>query len=185
MPGAIRAKTLSELLTLDFGGGERIPTFDEVLGAFPGVALNVEIKQADPAIEEHVFAVLDAQGARDRVLLAAADATVMERIRAHAPEQTTGSSSVEVFEFVTAVREGRAPAKPRGFALQVPPEFGGVTVVDRALVDAAHAVGVEVHVWTINDPREIERLLALGVDGIMSDYPDRAAAVMGIRSGSR
>jgi glycerophosphoryl diester phosphodiesterase len=56
-------------------------------------------------------------------------------------------------------------------ALQIPPTFGDVTLVDATSVAAAHALGAEVHVWTINDPGEARRLLALGCDGIISDAP--------------
>jgi glycerophosphoryl diester phosphodiesterase len=56
-------------------------------------------------------------------------------------------------------------------ALQIPPTYGDVTLVDAASVAAAHAVGAEIHVWTINDPTEARRLLTLGCDGIMTDVP--------------
>ena len=66
----------------------------------------------------------------------------------------------------------------QSFAYQVPPEFDGTVIVSAESVAAAHALGVEVHVWTINDESEMERLLELGVDALMTDLPERAAAVL-------
>jgi glycerophosphoryl diester phosphodiesterase len=69
-------------------------------------------------------------------------------------------------------------------ALQVPPSWQGTEIVSAAFVAAARALGLEVHVWTINEEPEMERLLDLGVDGLMSDFPARAAAVLA-RRGTR
>jgi glycerophosphoryl diester phosphodiesterase len=66
---------------------------------------------------------------------------------------------------------------PAGLALQIPPEFHDIPLVTAETVAAAHALGLEVHVWTINEPQEMERLLDLGVDGIMSDFPGRLREV--------
>ncbi|HKA53750.1 MAG TPA: glycerophosphodiester phosphodiesterase family protein, partial [Candidatus Binatia bacterium] len=67
--------------------------------------------------------------------------------------------------------------RPAGLALQIPPQFHEVLLVTAETVAAAHASGLEIHVWTINEPREMARLLDLGVDGIMSDFPGRLREV--------
>ena len=67
--------------------------------------------------------------------------------------------------------------QPPGQALQIPPEFHGVPLVTAETVTTAHALGCEVHVWTINELQKMEQLLDLGVDGIMSDFPARLLAV--------
>ena len=88
-------------------------------------------------------------------------------------------SAPEVADFVYRLRDGNlAGYRPPGVALQVPPAFGDVAIVTAESVAAAHALGVEVHVWTINDEPEMERLLDLGVDALMTDFPARAAAVL-------
>ena len=192
--GPVRALRLAEVQALDAGYrfetpdgafpfrgcGVRIPTLAELLAACPDVALNVEIKQDAPPIEDAVLAVLDRFDARQRTLLAAESAAIMARIRARAPDVVTSFSAAEVADFVARLRDGRlAGWSPPGVALQVPPAWGGVAIVTAESVAAAHAHGVEVHAWTINDEEEMRRLLALGVDGIMTDFPARAAAVLG------
>lgn len=165
------------------GRGVRIPTLAELLATFPDVPVNVEIKQDAPPIEDAVLAVLDRFAARERTLLAAEHASIMARIRAAAPDVLTSFTAAEVADFVYRFRDGRLDGwTPPGVALQVPPAFGDVAIVTAESVAAAHALGIEVHVWTINDEDEMRRLLALGVDAIMSDVPGRAAAVLGRRS---
>lgn len=161
------------------GRGITVPTLDELLAAHPGVPLNIEIKQDDPPIEAAVLAVLDRHGARESTLLAAEHAHIMHRIRAAAPDVVTSFSAQEVGEFVFRLRDGRlADYRPAGVALQVPPSFEGTAIVTAESVAAAHRLGLEVHVWTINDPGEMEALLDLGVDALMTDLPAVAAAVL-------
>ena len=113
------------------------------------------------------------------LLLAAEDPAVMARIRAAAPDALTSFSAAEVAEFVFRLRDGRlAGYRPPGVALQVPPAFRDTAIVTAESVAAAHARGLEVHVWTINDQAEMEHLLDLGVDGIMTDFPARGAMVL-------
>jgi glycerophosphoryl diester phosphodiesterase len=80
--------------------------------------------------------------------------------------------------FLGAVRDGKEPPVGDGRAFQVPTEFLGLTIVDEAFVAAAHRHGIAVHVWTIDEPGEMARLLDLGVDGIMSDRPSVLADLL-------
>ena len=191
--GPVRALTLSALQRLDAGHrfraqdgsypyrdrGVRVPTLEELLEACPSAPLNIEIKQEDPPIEHAVLATLDRFGARERTLLAAEHASIMARIRAAAPGMLTSFSAHEVAEFVGRLYDGTLGGyTPPGIALQVPPSFGDTVIVSPELVAAAHGLGLEVHVWTINDEPEMDRLLDLGVDALMTDVPARAAAVL-------
>lgn len=190
--GPLRARTLAELKTLDAGWGFRdesggypfrgcgirIPTLAEVLDAFPSVALNIEVKHDDGSTVEAFFDELDRHGARDRVLAAAFEDPILRRIRAVAPDALTSLSGDEVFGFFAAwMSRELADYTPPGKAFQVPPDHEGMELVTGDFVATAHALGMEVHVWTINDEAEMERLLALGVDGLMTDYPRRARGV--------
>jgi len=189
--GPVRGKPLGEVRELDAGAGFvgedgsrpflgrgiRIPTLAEVLEAFPGIPLNIEIKQDEPHIEAAVLAVLDRFSARRRVLLAAEHGVVMERIRAAAPDVHSGASVDDLADFARRWETGElADYRPRGAAFQVPPRAFGKPLVTREFVQLAHRFGVEVHVWTVDEEDEMERLLALGVDGIMTDRPTRAGA---------
>jgi len=191
--GPVRALPLAAVERLDAGyrfrapdgtypyrdRGLRVPTLAALLEAFPGVPLNIELKQQEPAIEAAVLATLDRFAARERTLLAAEDAAIMTRIRAAASEVVTSFSAAEVADFVYRLRDGRlGDYRPPGVALQVPPAFRDTVIVTAESVAAAHALGLEVHAWTINDEAEMERLLDLGVDGIMTDFPARGAAVL-------
>lgn len=191
--GAVRDLTLTELLRCDAGArfpgpagdfpfrgrGVRVPTLAAVLETFPGVPLNIEIKQDQPAIEGEVLRVLDRYDARADVLLAAEEARIMARIRAAAPDMLTGFSAADVGELVAAWRSGTYDSyRPPGVALQIPPSFGDVTLVTADSVASAHHLGLEVHVWTIDDPAEMARLLDLGVDGLMTDVPPLAARLL-------
>lgn len=191
--GPVRALPLAALQRLDAGyrfrapdgtypyrdRGVRVPTLAALLEAFPDVPLNIEIKQEEPAIEAAVLATLDRYRARPRTLLAAEQGTIMARIRAAAPDVLTSFSAPEVAEFVFRLRDGQlAGYHPPAIALQVPPSFGDTPIVTAASVAAAHALGLEVHVWTVNEEPEMETLLALGVDALMTDFPARASAVL-------
>jgi glycerophosphoryl diester phosphodiesterase len=161
------------------GRGIVVPTLKEVLEEFPDVPLNVEIKQEAPGIERNVVELLESYDARGRVVLAAERHAVMERIRAMAPDWATGFSAEEVVEFHDRVsRNDFTGYEPLGCALQVPHFYGDIEVVTTAFVSAAHALGLEVHVWTINDEAEMRELLALGVDALMSDFPSRVARLL-------
>ncbi|MEX2205158.1 MAG: glycerophosphodiester phosphodiesterase [Myxococcota bacterium] len=184
--GPVSQHTLAELERLDAGyrftpdgqrfpfrgTGVRVPRFAEILKAFPEARLNLEVKQAEPAIAEQVVRMLREANASQRVLLAAAEEPILAEIAALDPGTALGSSTVDVIEFVKAAAERRLDSfKPRGHALQIPPDAFGRPLVTRELVQAAHALGLFVHVWTINDAAEMRRLAALGVDGVMSDDP--------------
>ena len=92
--------------------------------------------------------------------------------RAAAPDMLTSCSAAEVADFVFRLRDGQLEGwTAPGFALQVPPSYEGIPIVTAESVAAAHRHGLEVHVWTIDDPAEIDALLDLGVDGIMTNLP--------------
>ncbi len=195
--GEVRRRTLAELRQLDAGAqfiaadssrpfagrGLRIPTFVEVLEQFPEVALNVEIKQGEPAIVQATFDLLERHGARQRVLLAAEHDDIMAEIRARDPGGPTGASVGDVLGFIAAWTENRIDRwQAPGLAFQIPPDFAGNPLVTQESMARMHAAGLEVHIWTINEAAEIERLLDLGVDGIMTDRPSVAAKVFRRRS---
>ncbi len=186
--GPVAKLSFSELRELDAGHrfsidgetypyraqGIRVPSLDEVLKRFPEARINLEIKGTDPGFCRDVVRLVQKAAATDRVLLAAAEDDVLEAVRRLDPKTAIGSSIGDIAAFLKAFSEDRLEAfRPAGHALQIPPAFDGRPLVTEDSVNAAHRVGLFVHVWTVNEPEEMRRLLELGVDGLMSDYPAR------------
>lgn len=162
------------------GQGVRLATLESLLHQFPLAYCNIEIKQEHPGIVDLVFDIVRRLGAQSRVLLAAEHDSIMNEIRLHAgTEIATSFATGEVADFVNRLSSASfSDYRPTGRALQIPPRFGDLELVTDASVSAAHRCGLEVHVWTINERSEMERLLALGVDGIISDLPGLARTVV-------
>lgn len=158
----------------------RVPLLRDVLRAFPQRHLNIEIKQASPPIVEAVLDVIRDAGALDRCLLAAEHDEIMAGIRAAAGDRiVTSMSTGDVIEFMNRFGAGDwGGYAPAGRALQIPVSFEGLDLITADTVAAAHRLGLEIHAWTINDADEMKRLVALGVDGIISDLPGLAVAVL-------
>jgi len=163
------------------GLGVRIPTLAEALAAFPRARFNLELKENVPGmVARSVAAVADAGRAAD-VLLTSANDALMAELRAHVADArigvALGASTGEVARFAVAALHGETPP-PGPMALQIPTEFAGRPLATRELVEHAHRHGVQVHVWTIDEPAEMCALLALGVDGIVTNYPARLARLL-------
>lgn len=165
------------------GHGVRVPTLEAVLKQFPLAYCNIEVKQADPPIATAVVDLIRRLGAQHRVLLAAEHDAIMHDIRRTSTDVATSFSASEVADFMARLHAGTlGDYRPAGRALQIPPRFNQMELVTRDSLAAAHHCGLEVHVWTINQRSEMEQLLALGVDGIMSDLPGLARTVVdGVR----
>jgi glycerophosphoryl diester phosphodiesterase len=159
----------ADLATIRVAGAAAVPRLDEVLAAWPHVRWNIDVK-ADAAAAPTVAAVAGA-GARDRVLLASFDDRRLARIRALAgPGVPTSLARGEVVALRLAAWAGLPLRPPAGaVAAQVPVRAGPVRVVDARLLRHCHRLGLQVHVWTVDDTPTIDHLLDLGVDGIMTD----------------
>lgn len=160
--------------------GVRIPTLEAVLLAFPTTPCNIEIKQDEPPIVAAAVETIRRCGAQERVVLAAERDAIMAEIRRVAPDIASSFSAGEVADFVSRLSDnGFDNYHPAGCALQIPPRVGPIELVTAESVATAHRYGLEVHVWTINQRDEMEALLALGVDGIVTDLPGVARLVVG------
>lgn len=162
------------------GEGLRVPTLEAVFQHFPDYHMITEIKQASPSMAEPLCALIREYGMEERVIVPSFSQEAIETFRAACPEVATAAGSDEVRTFVFlnfAFISGTVT--PDYHAFQVPVESGGIPVVTRSFVGAAHRRNVQVHVWTINDPDEMRRLLDMGVDGIMTDRPDLLLEIVG------
>ena len=152
----------------------RVATVEEVLEAFPDVFLNFDIKQTAPVVapyEAELAALLARFGRVDDVIVGSFWDDATDAFTAAAPDVPTAVALSGTASFWQAVQAG-APTPPmRHAALQVPRTYEALTIVDAPFVEAAHRAGMAVHVWTVDEPSEMEELVDLGVDGIISDVP--------------
>ncbi|HLJ42934.1 MAG TPA: glycerophosphodiester phosphodiesterase [Candidatus Binataceae bacterium] len=160
------------------GRGIEVPALAEVFAAFPERRYIVEIKQSVPSLTAALLEVIERAGMRRHVLIASEEQAPLDEIRALAPTLPTGFPYHEIAGFMVSLAPGAEPYRPRGDALQIPPEYESWRLVTPQSVAAAHRLGLEVHVWTVNDAAEMRAMLALGVDGIITDYPSRLRALL-------
>ncbi len=163
--GRISELTWAEVATARVDGRAPIPLLEDLLGTWPELRVNIDCKTdaAAPALA----AALRRTGSLPRVLVGAFSDRRLRRLREElGPELCTSLGPAEV-----AVLKYTGRRSPRAHAAQVPVRQGRLVVTDRRLVERAHGAGAVVHVWTIDEPLEMERLLDLGVDGIMTDRP--------------
>ncbi|MEU9607893.1 glycerophosphodiester phosphodiesterase [Streptomyces sp. NPDC048057] len=159
------------------GGREPLPLFEELVEEFPGVRWNVDIK-AESALEPLVDLVHRAR-LWDRLCVGSfSEGRIARAARLAGPRLATSYGVRGVMGL--RLRSLGLPAAVRAGAVcvQVPESRGGVRVVDRRFVRTAHALGLQVHVWTVNDPDRMCALLDLGVDGIMTDRLETLRAVL-------
>jgi glycerophosphoryl diester phosphodiesterase len=159
-----------------------IASLREVLERYPGVVLNLDIKQTAPVVapyEESLARLLDEFGRTDDVIVASFLDPATDAFRTFAPDVPTSAGTMATAAAWQAVQAGEDLPESPAVAFQVPERQGDLVIVDEAFVAAAHRAGKAVHVWTINDTESMERLLGLGVDGIISDVPTTLCGVLG------
>jgi glycerophosphoryl diester phosphodiesterase len=146
----------------------RIPTLDEALVELSSVVFNVDAKQVFPDMIPTLLRCIRAVRAEDRVRIASFSARNLRRVRALGYEGQTGLAGPELLALMLAPsRVGRLLTF--GDAAQVPRHALGLTFASQRAIDRLHALGLRVDFWTIDDPAEARRLLAMGADGIMTD----------------
>jgi len=165
--GIVSELTWDEVRQARVGGTEPIPLLDDLLDAFPDARFNLDPKH-DAAVEP-LAAAITAHGALDRVCIAAfSDQRIARAQELLGPRLCTSLGPRANARLVAASRRiGRA--RSTAGATQVPLDHRGVAVLTPRFIRAARRAGLQVHVWTIDQPDEMHRLLDLGVDGIMTD----------------
>ena len=181
----IRNHTLAEVRTWDVGCGFRdntgrrpfmghgfqIPTLEEVLSEFSHIRFNVDAKQQTPNMVEPLLRLVHRLGAEHRVRIASFHAPTLQQVRAAGYGGSTGLAQREVTR-LALLPFGILRRWPLGGnAAQVPRSVGPVRFDRKAFIHRCHGLGMRVDFWTIDDPTEARRLLALGADGIMTDDP--------------
>lgn len=181
--GHIRSMPWGQVRQARIGGVEQIPLLEEMFAAWPQARFNIDVKSAgaiDPLVR-----VIERARAHDRVCVTSfSDARRRQALRRlTAPVVTSaGQTTTALFRLTSLSR--RSASRQVAWSLrdcdglQVPVSFRGVPVVTERTLAAAHAAGRFVHVWTVNDPAQMHRLLDLGVDGLVSDRADLLKEVL-------
>jgi len=185
-PGVLRELTWAEVRCARLADGGPIPRLDELLAAWPELRWNLDAKH--DAVVGPLVETVRAAGALQRVCVTAfSDARIADARRLAGPLlcTSTGPAATAALRAASlAPRSLRRWGGSRGAspgpagALQVPPRWHGLPVVDNRLVTAAGQRGLALHVWTVDDEAEMDRLLDLGVDGIMTDRPSLLRRVL-------
>ncbi|MFJ5532057.1 glycerophosphodiester phosphodiesterase [Streptomyces sp. NPDC093261] len=169
--GRIADLPWSDVRQARVAGTEPVPLFEDLLEEFPEVRWNVDVK-AEPGLLP-LLELIGRTDSWDRICVGSfSEARVARAQRLAGPRLATSYGIRGVLGL--RLRSWGLPVRVRrsAVAAQVPCSQSGVPVVDRRFVRTAHALGLQVHVWTINEPEEMHRLLDLGVDGIMTDHID-------------
>lgn len=192
--GFLKNKTLAEIQALDAGyqwsldGGQSypyrgrgltIPTLEELFQTFPKMRFNIDIKQAEPSIVAPFVRLIRQYKMEEQILIASFHEATLAEFRQALPEVLTAATERETRRFLVLSKLYlERLERPRGRAFQVPEYSGSTRVVTQRFIQAAHACGLEVHVWTVNEPAEMRRFINMGVDGIFTDYASRLIAVL-------
>jgi glycerophosphoryl diester phosphodiesterase len=188
--GRVSEITLGQLKKLDAGfhwsadggatfpfraQGVTVPTLREVFAAFPKMKFNIEPKQDAPSIIKPLCQSIREYKMADKIVVGSFKQSILEEFRRECPEVATSAGPLEVSKFLAMYKTGLSKSySPNMQALQIPEGVG----VTKEFVDAAHERNLKVHVWTVNETADMKRLLEMGVDGIMTDYPDRLLTIL-------
>lgn len=186
--GRVEEKTLAELKSLDAGfrftkdkgrsfpfrgKGLRIPTLEETLDRYKEKNINIEIKQVSGEKARDLCSILRGRIDTKRTVIASVSGDFLYPFRKECPEFTTSATFSEVLDFLTRHKVGVSSSySPMMRFLQIPAGFRYLTVLDEGFAASARSKGLGIHVWTINDEKEMRRMIRLGVDGIITDRPD-------------
>ena len=149
---------------------ETIPTIDELLEEFPDSFFNMDLKVNQ--IEEKVLKKINSHNALERVCLGSFNSRTIKKINSLEPKILTsmGISQVIMYKFFQKKNISKL--------IQIPTRWNGIKVITKKFIDRLHNDGLKVHVWTINKEKEMQSLIDLGVDGIMTDNASGLIKVM-------
>ncbi|MBA3021239.1 glycerophosphodiester phosphodiesterase [Propionicimonas sp.] len=166
--GQLNKHNWAELADVRVGGSDPISPLEELLAEFSSTYFNIDLK--DDAAVTALPVLLAKLGAEDRVCVASFSTLRLRRFRALAPNVLTATTPAEIAWYAFGVGLRRRPLGA-GAVLQVPTRVFGdrIPLVRPDVLAAAHAAGRKVHVWTVDERAEMERLIDLGVDGIITN----------------
>ena len=161
------------------GQGIEVPLLEDVIKQFPGMRFVIEIKQTLPSLEEPLYRLIRKYRLTDRVIVASEHTEPLVRFRAMNPLVATNFSREEAKALYRMYCLHLVSfSRPKGDAVQIPESYNGRSVITRSFVAAIKRKGLVLHIWTVNDPADMSRLIDAGVNGIISDFPDRLLALV-------
>lgn len=187
--GLVSAMTLEEIKKLDAGfrwtndGGKtfpfrgkdiKIPTLRQVFEAFPDIKINIEPKHNTPLPAKPLCDLIKEFNRADKVIVGTFQDEVLKDFRQTCKGVATSASPSEVSFFLAGYKLGLSESySPEMQVLQIPKNLGSLQIVTEDYIKAAHKRNLDVHVWTVDDIKDMKRLIEIKVDGIMTNYPDR------------
>ncbi len=187
--GLIKEMTLAELQRLDAGyrwtadngrtyphrgQGITIPTLEELFTAFPQFWINVDIKQSSPPIVTPFVAMIRQFNMADKMMVGSFDTETVRQFRQQCPEVAAAASEPEARRLVILSKLGLGRFyRGQAQAMQLPEWNGRLHIITPRFVKDAHQAGTAVHVWTVNETADMQRLIRIGVDGIITDFPNK------------
>ena len=174
--GRITELNYAQVVDAKIDGREPIPRLEDALGAWPKIKFNIDAK--NDAVVDPLCDLLSRMNAVDRVCIGSFSGRRLIRIRQKlGPSICTSMGPREVLRLRLASL-GVPVGDFSAACAQVATHHYGVPAADSRMIHAAHKRGMQLHVWTIDDESEMERLIDLGVDGIMTDQPSRLKTVL-------
>jgi len=178
--GLIAELPWSEVSGARIDGVAPIPLLEDLLTTWPNLRINIDPKHDE--VVEPLAALLRNVQALDRVCIGSFSDRRIEQFRERFGDAVCTSMGPKSVAKLKASSFGLGRSRPTDNCVQVPTHTGKVPLVDRRFLRRAHRLGLPVHIWTIDDPIEMHRLLDLGVDGIMTDRPAVLKDVLQSRS---
>ena len=191
--GRVDSLTLAQLTALDAGyrfkgegdtfpfrdQGVRIPTLETVLSAFQHKRLLIEIKPNSPQVARQFCATLERFAMDQKTVVASFHSNALNTFRSACPQTPISATAGQVglYTALHLLHLDSAYLNPP-IAFQVPEKWGPLQLVDSRFIASVHARNAQVHVWTVNREEAMRRLIDLGVDGLITDYPDRLLRVL-------
>ena len=195
---SVRATTFAELAKLDAGwsfgkGNDRpfrnrgigIPSLESILKRFPKALLSLDLKDESIDMNPPLCSLLTRFKRTNDVFVGSNSDEQILRFRKQCPGVRTSATMVDVYASQNARASNDPNFVPAVSVDQPPYRMGGRTLVDRASLDWAHAHGIAILTWVVNDPKSLQHLVDIGVDGIYTSFPDRLLKIVGRRSGAK
>ncbi|MCK5379679.1 MAG: hypothetical protein KAJ78_09750 [Acidobacteria bacterium] len=180
----IRTLPLETVRRWRLDGRAQVPTLDEVLEAFPGTPMSIDLKPRRLSLVRPFLDSLKRLGGEESVTVASFHHSVMLEVHRSGWQGRTALSRLEV-GWLRLLPEKLAGRLIRGQSAQIPPSAGPIRLDRSAFIDRCHRLGLRSDYWVINDPEEADRLLELGATGLMSDDPGRIAPVVAVHQHRR